>query len=462
MTAHVFQPDELAEWSGGAWTGRPAGPVTGFCQDTRELKAGDIYVAIRGERHDGHEFINDAMAQGASGALVDRDFAHSGKSVSAPLLITANTRLALLDIAAAWRTRLPGLVGGVTGSVGKTTVKELTADILNALGPTARTRRNWNNDIGLPLSLLAMKKDARFGVFEAGINHMGEMKQLCVVLRPQWAVITTIGIAHLEFFGSVEKIAEEKAVLAASVPESGFVVLSADEPWYDYLREKISARIVTVSPAPDAKTDYTASRRAGRVQFFDRRRGQSCECEMPLPGDYFIRNALLSVAASGQLGVELRAAVEQISRFKPLNLRGNRIDVSGVTFVNDAYNANPVSMAAALQTLNEEPCSGRRWAVLGGMGELGPTGPNEHRRIGAALAETRIERLVTVGPLAEHIGRGAVQAGLAASNVTPCAGLEEAAVALRDAQTGDVVLLKASRTEHLENIIELFTKDRNP
>lgn len=461
MKAHAFHPDELAEWSGGSWSSRPSAAITGFCQDSRQLKPGEIYVAIRGERHDGHAFINEALAQGAAGAIADRDHFQSGQAAGGPLLSVENTRLALLDIAAAWRSRLPGSVGGVTGSAGKTTVKELTADILSSIGPTARTRGNWNNDIGLPLSLLAMTREARYGVFEAGINHIGEMKQLCAVLQPQWAIITTVGIAHLEYFGTVERIAEEKAVLAASVPGSGFVVLSADEPWYEFFRSRIRARVVSVSLAPGADADYTASRRGETVRFADRKGEQGGECEMPLPGEYFIRNALLSAAAAAQLGADLNTAAEQIGRFKPLGLRGNRICAAGVTIINDAYNANPLSMSAALQSLSGEACSGRKWAVLGDMGELGPTGPGEHRRIGEYLAKSGIERLVTVGPLAEYIGRGAVQSGFARENQVSCAGLEEAAIALRDAQAGDIVLLKASRTVRLENLIELFNKDRS-
>lgn len=459
MTAHRFNPDDLAEWCSGAWTGRSPHAITGFCQDTRLLKPGDLYVAIRGDRHDGHHFVNDAMDRGASGALVSREFAESGKAPDVPMLAVADTRLALLDLGAAWRARLPGSVGGVTGSVGKTTVKEMTAGILAASGPTARTLGNWNNDIGLPLSLLTMTPQDRFGVFEAGINHVGEMKQLCAVLQPQWAIITTIGVAHLEFFGSLEKIAEEKSVLAARVPEGGFVTLSADEPWHDYLRGRIRARAVTVSLDAAAGADFTAECRGRIARIIEREGNKSCECEMPLPGDYMVRNALLAVAAARQLGVSLEDAAAQIAAYKPLKLRWNRIESSGVIFINDAYNANPVSMLASIRTLDVESCEGRKWAVLGDMGELGPAGPEEHRRTGAALAKTGIERLVTVGPLAAEIACGAMGAGFPSSRTVVCASLEDAADALHGAAAGDMILLKASRAVHLEDIIDLFNKN---
>ncbi|MGD9873396.1 MAG: UDP-N-acetylmuramoyl-tripeptide--D-alanyl-D-alanine ligase [Kiritimatiellia bacterium] len=458
MTAHGFNPDDLAEWCGGTWTSRPSA-VTGFCQDTRQLKSGDLYVAIRGDRQDGHDFVEDAINKGASGALVGREYVQSGKSSGVPLLAVGNTRLALLDLGAAWRSRLPGSVGGITGSVGKTTVKEMTAGILETGGPTARTRGNWNNDIGLPLSLLTMAQKDRFGVFEAGINHIGEMKQLSIVLQPQWAIITTIGVAHLEFFGSVEKIAEEKSVLAAHVPENGFVVLSADEPWHDFLRKKICARAVTVSLDARVNADFTAKLNGRSVQIMDHACGKSCECEMPLPGEYMVRNALLSVAAARQMGISHEDAAAKISAYKPLKLRWNRTETNGVIFINDAYNANPVSMSAAVRTLDGESCTGRKWAVLGDMGELGPTGPEEHRRIGEVLAKTGIERLVTVGPLAAEIALGAFSAGFGKSRATVCPGLDDAAVALRDAAAGDMVLLKASRAGHLEDLIDLFSKN---
>ena len=198
----------LALWTGGEWVGKPPhAPVRGVTIDSRNLKPGQLFVAIRGERVDGHAYVAQALRDGAVAALVQRDLAASCQAAG-PLLAVTDPRAALAALAAGYRASLSTAMIALTGSVGKTTVKEMTADILSALAPTARTRGNWNNDLGLPLSLLTLEKEHRFGVFEVGMNHPGELKPLCEMIRPRWGVITTIGPVHIEYFNSVRAIAD--------------------------------------------------------------------------------------------------------------------------------------------------------------------------------------------------------------------------------------------------------------
>ncbi|MDP6847433.1 MAG: Mur ligase family protein, partial [Kiritimatiellia bacterium] len=207
-----YTGEELAVWTGGEWSPSVPNQVRGISHDTRTLQAGDVYLAVKGETHDGHDFLAEAFKQGAVGAVVASQSGLEGCEES-PLLVVEDTSAALQDMASAYRLKVNPHIVAVTGSAGKSTVKEMTASMLSTAGPTARTRGNWNNDIGLPLSLLAMEADTRYGVFEVGMNHEGEIAQLCRILKPSWGIVTNIGPVHMEFFKSIEGIAEEKSSL---------------------------------------------------------------------------------------------------------------------------------------------------------------------------------------------------------------------------------------------------------
>ena len=453
-----FAPVDLSRWSGGAWQHMPRLPVTGASINTRTLQPGELFFALPGAQADGHAYVADALARGAAGAVVHADFAAAHPAW--PLLRVADPAAALRAIAAGYRTTLSAQFIAVTGSVGKTTVKEMTADLLATVGPTARTRGNFNNDLGLPLSLLAMEPMAEFGVFELGMNHPGELAPLCKLLRPAIGIVTTIGPVHLEFFGSVQAIAEEKAEVLRALPADGLAVLDADGLWFEFLRNAAPCRVVT--PALQAAADFVGQpdpARPGAFTVCERASGATMAMMNSVPGAHNIRNALLALAAARLRGAAWGSMRAVLARFQPIGLRWQRSEWAGVTTINDAYNASPPSMRAALATFAEMTVSGRRWLVLGGMRELGRTTAAEHHALGSELATGLWAGLVTVGPLGTLIAAGAAAAGMAAEKIFQCADCSAAVATLRaQLQPGDAVLVKASRGEKLERVIDDLTK----
>jgi UDP-N-acetylmuramoyl-tripeptide--D-alanyl-D-alanine ligase len=450
-----FSPDELARWAGGQWTRLPPADLLGVGTDTRADLRGQLFIALRGQRHDAHDYLAQAVKAGAAAALVEEPRLASLPS-DFPLLVVPDTRQALRDLAAGHRGRLDARFIGITGSAGKTTVKELTADLLQAAGPTTRTRGNWNNDIGLPLSLLAMPPGQQFGVFELGTNHPGELAPLCRILRHECGVVTTVGVSHAEFFPDREAIAREKAEVLRAVPADGVVVVGAAEPHRALLCTGVAARVITVALEGDA--DYRAHRHDGlHFEVRERASGERALFTAPQPGAFFVYDALLAVAVARHYGVAWEPLAAALSAYLPLKLRGQTCVLDGVCFVNDAYNANPLSMGAALQAFAERAVAGRRWLVLGGMGELGDLARAEHLAVGAEITRLGFHGLVVVGALAAWIAEGAVGAGFA-GELVKCPHPVAAAAALRArAMAGDAVLLKGSRSERMEEILTHWT-----
>jgi UDP-N-acetylmuramoyl-tripeptide--D-alanyl-D-alanine ligase len=363
---------------------------------------------------------------------------------------------ALRLAAAAYRRKLAPKIVAVTGSAGKSTVKEMTARILAARYRTARTRGNWNNEIGLPLSLLAMEGGTEVGVFEVGTNHPGETGRLCAIARPDWGVVTNVGPVHIEFFDTVEAVAREKADLLRSLPPEGVAVLNRDMPHFDLFRAAAPGRVITVSTRADA--DYVAAyAEDGVLGVRETAGGGELRVRLGQPGAHHALNALLAVAVARGLGVGPDAIVEALERYAPLPMRWERDEVRGVLVINDAYNANPLSMRAALEAFTREPARGRKWLVLAGMLELGRHASEEHLAVGALTARGPWAGLIAIGPLGRLIAEGAAAGGLARARITCCGSNREAAAALaRQAAAGDAVLVKGSRAMHLEEIVEIF------
>ncbi len=451
----AFSSKDLRKWSGGRWKSSEPSAVQGVSTDTRTIKPGNLYVAIRGAKHDGHDFVAQAFARGASAAVVDEAFA-AMHAPDDPLLCVKDTLKALGKIAAGYRSALNAELVAVTGSVGKTTVKEMIADVLQTRAPTARTRGNWNNDIGLPLSLLAMDPSEKFGVYEVGMNHPGELEPLCEILRPSWGVVTNVGPVHLEFFRSVEDIAREKATVFRCLPKDGAAVLSRDDKYFDILREAAPCRVITTAVSGDA--DYVGrvlSAGDGLFSVLERSTGEQVEFGVPLPGDHVLKDALFAVAVGRGLGVSWDDLKSALKRYTPPPMRWNRVTVAGVRVINDAYNANPMSMRAALGAFVQTPVKGRRWLVLGGMRELGAAEKDEHVTLGREIAKGDWAGLITVGKLGEWIAAGAESAGSFRGRVIRCEDHVAAARILRENMSaGDAILLKASRGEQLEKVLE--------
>lgn len=453
--APFFDPAELASWSGGRWRGALPPAVKGFAIDSRAVKPGDCFVALAGSRADGHDFLADARSRGAACALIRADRGLDPQQIGLPLLEVPDTRRALTDLARGHRARLKGDFIAVTGSSGKTSVKELIADFLSRIGPTARTIGNWNNDLGVPLSLLSMAPSDRFGVFEVGMNHPGELDPLCALVCPVVSVVTCVGPVHIEFFDSEEDIAREKAAVVRALSPEGRAILPADDRWFNVLRSYARCPVTTVSMMGEA--DYRVESGAGnRFAITEWQTGETVALEAPLPGRHVRMNIGLAAAVARRFGVPWAEIVASVKAFRPPPMRWETVAAGGVVFVNDAYNANPLSMRAALEAFAEEGAGTRRWLVLGGMRELGRHAPHYHREVGRAIASGPWEGAVFVGEEACWMADGAREArfaGFLATAPDAESAMDLLAGRLRE---GDRVLLKASRALRLERAIEIW------
>lgn len=450
----TFDPEKIACWSGGTWGGPAPKSITGVCHDTRTLRPGNLYVALRGEAHDGHDFVRDAFDRGVSAAMVERSYAVSiDRAASCSLLYVEDTLDGLQATAKAYRHSLSTEIMGVTGSVGKSTVKEMAANILSGRRPTACTPGNWNNHIGLPLSLLTMDEEDQYGVFEVGMNAPGEIASLCEILEPSWGIMTTVGPAHMAGFNSVEAVAEEKASLLRALPDDGVAVISRDEAWYTLFHKAAACRVVTVSMT--GAGDYRGAMTAPQeLRVIEEATGNEYLYKMPFSGDFIMRDALLAIAVGREHALSPARIQSGLRRFKPLPMRWNLMEVDGVRYVNDAYNANPVSMRAALSAFGQMAVAGNRWLVLAGMRELGRGEKAAHRELGRSLAGGAWAGLITVGSLGEWIAEGARKGGYPPEDIYICTDHDEAARVLRTStQAGDAVLLKGSRAEALEKML---------
>jgi len=458
-SAPVMEAQVFAEWVSGACQALP--PVfCGVTQDSRKVSRGCLYVALRGERFDGHQFVAQAFREGAAAAMVETSWQGPAEAVSWPLIRVPDTRLALSAAARAWREKSAALLVGVTGSSGKTTTKEMTATLFGAGGKVCATQGNLNNELGLPLSLLTLPPDADFGVFEMGTNHPGEIARLADVLRPKAALIASIGCAHIEHFGSTDAIAREKGALLQCLPSDGFAVLCRETACFDLLSELSNARVVTTSLRRQT-SDFSGELLeplTGLLRVTERETGASTLLRSGLPGEHNASNLLLAFAAARTVNIPAPAAAEAL---RGLALPGMRWAVSehgGVKVVNDAYNANPQSMMAVLKTFMKWPCGGRRIVVLGDMLELGEHAESLHRDVGRCVASLQPDLLIAVGKdTAHYVVDEAVKAGYAVSHVSCFQDAVAAAAAFGEmVRPGDCVLLKASRSMRLERILDVW------
>ena len=453
----VFDPLDLARWCGGQWLPHAPENILTVIHDTKKVTPGALFVALRGARFDGHDFVAQAAGAGAVAALISRSRLAGLQKVGIPLLVVEDSAQALKELAAGYRVKLGLSVVGVTGSTGKTTVKEMIACLLATTLSTARTKGNWNNEIGLPLSILAMPPASQVAVLELGISHPGEMAPLCAIARPDWGVITNVGPVHMEFFSSIEAIAREKGELLKSLPANGIAVLSRDEPHEALLRACAPGRIITTSVHGDIEADYRlvfADRQTGDCRVEDCVGGGIHSFRLPLPGAHNRSNALLAIAVARGFGVSWDQIAAAFAHFTGQPMRWEQTKAGGVTFINDAYNANPVSMLAAISTFREMAVLKRKWLLLGDMLELGTSAVDAHLAVGRSLREGTWAGLITVGTLGKHIAAGAMAAGVPAEQVHSCETLESSVEMLRNCiAPGDAVLVKASRGKHLDEVV---------
>jgi UDP-N-acetylmuramoyl-tripeptide--D-alanyl-D-alanine ligase len=446
----------IADASGGTiLSGAPESLVRRLCTDSRRVEPGDLFVALPGERFDGHSFVPEVAAKGAAAVVVARGHAPAGLG-SCAVIAVDDTRQALGRLSARYRRRFSIPVLAVGGSNGKTTTKELLASVLGQKLNVLASEASFNNDIGVPLSLLRLEQAHQAAVLEAGTNHPGELAPLIEIIGPEYGVITSIGREHLEFFGDVAGVAREEGCLAEMLPASGTLFINGDSEWTADIVKRARASVVRVGFAPG--NDWRVrSQRQDRLGLTFRVEGPddgfAGEYRVNLLGRHQAINALLAIVVGRQLGLG-RAEIERgLAACKPAKMRLQLWEHNGVKVLDDAYNANADSVAAALQTLLDLPCKGRRLAVLGDMAELGSHSEAAHEEIGRRAAELGVGQLFAVGKMAPVMGRGARRAGL--NRVFEFGDVESAVSAVRNfVRQGDLLLLKASRATHLERISE--------
>lgn len=451
----------IAEACQARWVrGDPALRIQRVCTDSRQVLPGDLFVALRGPNFDGHQFVSAAVAGGAVAVLVE-----SGWAVHCPegcaVLEVDDTRAALGRWAARHRQQFDIPVVAVAGANGKTSTKELLAAVLSQHGPTLWSQASFNNDVGVPLTLLRLERKHWAAVLEAGTNHPGELRPLLEWIRPWHGIFTGVGREHLEFFGDLAGVAREEGTLAEVLPAEGLLVLNGDDPWAGTMIERTRARVIRVGLG--SHNDWRV--KSVHVDWS----GTEFEVEGPVPawagkyrtrllGGHQARNAVLALVMGHALGVSADAARQGLARCAPPPHRMETFQVQGVWVLDDCYNANPDSMLASLETFVRLPCSGRRVAVLGEMAELGAHAEAAHAEVGRRAAELGVEQLFAVGPWAAVMGAAARAAGL--MRVLELTHPESVAGALRQfLRAGDVVLIKASRRMRLEQVVDGLRAD---
>jgi len=452
VTVEPVAVDKVLQWTGGSVLQRgSARSVTSVSTDSRTLRAGACFVALAGERFDGHDFAADAAARGAAAVLVRRD-----KPVPVPpgvwVISVEDTAAALGRIAGGYRRMFDIPVAAVTGSNGKTTTKEMAARILSAMGPVLKTEKNYNNEIGVPLTLLGLERGHRAAVVEMGMRGPGQIAALAEIARPTVGVVTNVGPVHMEFFRSVEDVARAKAELVEALESDGFAVLNADDPRVRAMRRLTRARVVTfgLDPRADVGAERVEHRGLEGSRFILRWPDQRVPVMVKLPGRHQVHNALAAAAVAWCLGLDARAVQQGLIDVRTEMRMALRRLGADVLLIDDAYNASPLSVRAALESLGDVR-GRRRVAVLGGMLELGDLAESAHREMGRTAVKAGVDFLVAVGTEARWILDEAIRSGLDPGRALWFEDAARAAEAAPEwSAAGDVILVKGSRGFRLE------------
>ncbi len=434
--------------------------ASGYSIDSRTVAVGELFFAVRGERHDGHDFVAAAFERGAAAAVVSRARAAAlpDAALARPLLIAEDPLFALQLLAAHVRRQWGRLVLAITGSAGKTTTKEAVAAALGAKFNVLKSQGNLNNGFGLPLQLLRLSPEHEIAVVEMGMNHAGEIAALARIAAPDWGVITNVGTAHIENFKEGQAgIARAKFELVEALPASGVVFLNCDDAYAAQFGRDFQGRAVYFGSGPCADPQIVSVDEDLRGLHVHYRAGEhEGSFTLHMLGAHNALNAIAGLAVALEAGVDSDAAVKAIAGLRAGDKRGQAIEVAGATILNDCYNSNPEALRSMIRTLAARPASGRRILVAGEMLEMGEHGPALHVACGRAAAEARLDLVIAVQGNAEHLATAACAGGVPA-------------VFLRDAETagqwlaqnlraGDVVLVKGSRGVHLERAIEALQR----
>lgn len=418
--------------------------------DSRTLQAGDLFIALKGPNFNGHDFLQQALAKQAAGAVVSEDWTDA-----LPSIRVGDTRVALGRLAAGWRLQRPTPLVALTGSNGKTTVKSMIASMLARRGAVLATPGNLNNDIGMPLTLLRLR-DEDFVVLEMGANHAGEIAYLTAIARPDVALITNAGHAHLEGFGDLAGVARAKGEIFQGLSKQGVAVLNADDPYLDYWRERVGSHPVRTFGF-NSQAEVRAARDQVQTRWLEKGYQTRFQVHTPtgeftlelaLAGEHNVRNALAAIAVCQALGIDQVDIQRGLAEMRPVSGRLQvQTSPTGLRVINDSYNANPASLDAAIQVLRQAP--GRRWLILGDLAELGAQVEELHRQVGERARQSGIDALWCVGPLsratAEGYGEGARHFDTQAELIDALMG-----------RLGDVdtILVKGSRSARMERVVQ--------
>lgn len=426
---------------------------SGACMDTREIEPGQMFVALPGESRDGHNYADRAIAKGAAAVLAQKPL-----DAAIPAIYVQDTLRALGDIARGVRRSRNLRVIGITGSVGKTTTKEMTAALLESTYITGKTARNYNNQIGLPMTVLGLDDSCQVAVLEMGMNHKGEISYLTSIAQPNVAVITNIGTMHIENLGSREGILQAKLEILEGLQPDGCAVFNGDEKLLWDLKDKLPVEPVYFgieNKQCQVIADQIQNQDNG-IQFRVRGFEQQLQVHLPVEGMHLVYDALAAIAVGLKIGISPERMERVLSVFENTGMRQKIYEENGFTIIADCYNAGPESMDAALSVLANRKCVGRRIAVLGDMLELGARTQAEHYRIGR-LAAARADLIYTYGKQSTRILSGAITGGMNKKRMGNYQTHEELAEELRRvARPGDVLLFKGSRGMKMERVLELF------
>lgn len=457
-----FTPERLKSATGGELLCGDSGALfKGISINSRDIGPEDLFIAIKGANHDGHDFVESVLAAGIKGIVIsrtekDRFDIKAFEEKNVTCLVVEDTIKALGDLATSQRIESGVRLVAITGSNGKTSTRAMTAAIFSQVYKTHSTKGNFNNDIGLPLTLLQLGEAHEWAVVELGMNAPGEITELAKICRPDIGIITNAGAAHLEGLGSIENVARAKGELIPAVSEKGTIILNSEMPLVSELVKTASAEVLYFSESMESElqvSDIGSSN--GKVSFTLSDGDASYPVTLDTPGTFMVSNALAAATAGKAAGIGLETIKKGLEAFSPEKGRINILKgKNGIHLIDDTYNANPDSMMAAVKTLKNLKGDSRGVFVMGEMKELGPESETFHRKIGAYTAEQKIEELYVTGSLAPAVADGAQNAGMKADYIFTGTKKEIIKTLLEKLAAGDWVLVKGSRSMAMEEIIE--------
>lgn len=447
-----FTLEEIGRATGGEILHRgQVGYVNGVSTDTRSIQTGEVFIALIGENFNGHGFLKTACDKGATAVIISEADKAEGLDEAVSVILVKNTHQALEDLAHFHRMRFQVPVIGVTGSNGKTTTKDMITALLSTRFHVCATQKNFNNEIGLSMTLLSMTEQTEVCVVEMGMRGFGQIAELCRIASPTIGVVTNVGTSHIGILGSQANIAKAKGELIEALPDTGIAVLNGDDSYVSAMGDSFSGKTMTYGLEKHASVmgqdiHYDADQTRFTCKLFD----EAFKVKLNVLGPHNVYDALAAITVARILGVDSRKMQKALADFKPIGQRQTILDIHGISIMDDSYNANPLSMEMAFRSLKQLPGK-HHYLVLGDMGELGAFENELHYETGKKAAALGFDGLITVGPLSHHTAKGAKEGGLSLVEVTE--SCEEAVKVLAQlAQPGDIVLIKGSHYMHMESI----------